>query len=230
MKRRTAHLVLVQSLPGCPECRTTRHARLGDRWMLCVVWVVLRFIVQGEWGVVVADCRYPRQKICGVWLLVVGVAMFLLLVKNASGALNPIPFAVVYALGMVWQLSPRTRRRLSVGEGSSRQKFFSNASIAVLMVLIFLSFALTQLVYGGIVTLPALRTLWLCILVSVALHFFMFIPVHGNMMAVLGVVLLVNAGAGLLFPTIPLDLVFVIDGIIKIVVGAVMIRISPTDF
>ncbi|GAA6124122.1 hypothetical protein BPY_22300 [Bifidobacterium psychraerophilum] len=180
---------------------------------------------------VVTDYRYPRQKICGVWLLVVGVAMFLLMIKSASAAPNPVPFAIVYVLGMIWQLSPRTRRRLSVGEGSPRQRLFSNLSMAVLAVLIFLSFAVTQHAYGDIASLPAVRTLWLCILISVALHFFMFIPVHGKMMAILGVVLLVNAGAGLLFPAMPLDVVFVLDGIIKIVVGAILIRISPTtDF
>lgn len=102
--------------------------------------------------------------------------------------------------------------------------------MAVLAVLIFLSFAVTQHAYGDIASLPAVRTLWLGILISVALHFFMFIPVHGKMMAILGVVLLVNAGAGLLLPAIPLDVVFVLDGIIKIVVGAILIRISPTDF
>ncbi len=65
--------------------------------------------------------KYPRQKINGIWLIIVGLAMFLLLIKH-NGYPNVYPFIIVYILGMIWQLNPKTREKLAVSTGSREQK------------------------------------------------------------------------------------------------------------
>ncbi|CAJ1184108.1 hypothetical protein CPR19088_GLDEOEPO_01742 [Companilactobacillus paralimentarius] len=65
---------------------------------------------------------YPRQFIVGIWLVIVGIAMMTLVVKMPNGTPNATYFGIIYALGMFWQLNSRTRKRFSVGPGTTKQK------------------------------------------------------------------------------------------------------------
>ncbi|MGE7694959.1 DUF6609 family protein [Lysinibacillus sp. NPDC094177] len=164
--------------------------------------------------------KYPRQKINGIWLIIAGIAMFLLLIKY-NGYPNIWPFAIVYVLGMVWQLSPKTREKLAVGPGTREQKMWSNFSIFLLAILVFVIIQFFADDY---------RTCWLLIILAVGVHFLPFIPVHGKLMLFLSISLIINAFIGLIITNVSLDVFFVIDGLIKILFGSIFIKLSPTNF
>ncbi|ANV74672.1 hypothetical protein P4J09_13845 [Bacillus cereus] len=164
--------------------------------------------------------KYPRQKINGIWLIIAGIAMFLLLIKY-NGHPNVWPFIIVYILGMIWQLNPKTREKLAVGPGTPEQKKWSNFSIILLAILVFLIFHFFSNDY---------RICWLLILLAVGVHFLTFIPVHGKLMLFLSISLIINAFIGLIINNVSLDIFFVIDGLIKILFGGIFIKLSPTNF
>jgi hypothetical protein len=166
------------------------------------------------------DYKYPRQKINGIWLIIAGLAMFLLLIKYQDYP-NVWPFAIVYIIGMIWQLSPKTRKRLAVGPGTKGQKKWSNFSIVLLSLLVVISVFINQ---GNV------RMAWLYVLLAVGFHFLTFIPVHGKMMIFLSLCLMINALIGLSNNQINLDIFFITDGLIKLVFGFIFIKISPTNF
>ncbi len=67
------------------------------------------------------------------------------------------------------------------------------------------------------------RTLWIVALAVVGLHFLPMIWSYGPLIAILGVACLGVAAAGWLVPSIPLNWVIAIDGILKLVFGLVML-------
>jgi hypothetical protein len=164
--------------------------------------------------------KYPRQKINGIWLAIAGAAMFLLLIKY-NGYPNIGPFIIAYILGMIWQLNPKTRKKLAVGSGTLEQKKWSNFSMILLAILVFLVFYFFSYDY---------RTCWLLIILVVGVHFLTFIPVHGKLMFFLSISLIINAFIGLLITNVSLDVFFVIDGLIKILFGGIFIKLSPLNF
>lgn len=164
--------------------------------------------------------KYPRQKINGIWLIIAGTAMFLLLIKD-NGYPNVWPFIIVYILGMIWQLNPKTRKKLAISSGTPEQKKWSNFSIILLSILVFLVFNLFSDDY---------RICWLLILLAVGVHFLPFIPVHGKLMFFLSIGLIINAFIGLNITNTSLDVFFVIDGLIKILFGIIFIKLSPINF
>ncbi|MGE8000726.1 DUF6609 family protein [Lysinibacillus sp. NPDC093190] len=164
--------------------------------------------------------KYPRQKINGIWLIIAGIAMFLLLIKY-NGYPNVWPFAIVYVLGMIWQLSPKTREKLAVGPGTPEQKKWSNFSIMLLAILVFVILQFFVDDY---------RTCWLLIILTVGVHFLTFIPVHGKLMLFLSITLIINAFIGLIIANVNLDVFLVIDGLIKILFGSIFIKLSPINF
>ncbi|WIV17199.1 hypothetical protein QPK24_12115 [Paenibacillus polygoni] len=164
--------------------------------------------------------KYPRQKINGIWLIIAGLAMFLLLIRY-NGYPNIYPFIIVYVLGMVWQLNSKTREKLSVGSGTRVQKKWANFSIILLAILVFVFCQLFVDDY---------RTCWLLVMLGVAIHFLPFIPVHGKLMIFLSFTLMINAFIGLIINNISLDVFFIIDGLIKILFGIIFIKLSPLNF
>ncbi|MBL3529906.1 hypothetical protein JMJ99_00890 [Companilactobacillus zhachilii] len=171
--------------------------------------------------------KYPRQFIVGVWLITVGIAMMTLVIKLPNGIPNAAYFGVIYALGMFWQLNSRTRKRFSVGSGTIRQKKWANRSIVILMALVFLSFLPAQMMHLS--GMQAVYVTWVMILIGVGLHFLAFIPVHGKIIGILGLVIVLNGLFGL-FVRLPLDMIFISDGLIKIIFGLVYLKVSPINF
>ncbi|WP_199897380.1 DUF6609 family protein [Companilactobacillus paralimentarius] len=68
--------------------------------------------------------KYPRQRINGIWLIIVGIAMLSLTLKLKNGMPNTIPFGILYSVGIFWELNSKTRKRLSVGPGTKSQQFW----------------------------------------------------------------------------------------------------------
>ncbi|MEY9979528.1 DUF6609 family protein [Lysinibacillus sp. RC79] len=138
-----------------------------------------------------------------------------------NGYLNVWPFAIVYVLGMIWQLSPKTREKLAVGPGTREQKKWSNFSIMLLAILVFVILQFFADDY---------RTCWLLIILAVGVHFLTFIPTHRKLMLFLSITLIINAFIGLIIANVNLDVFFVIDGLIKILFGSIFIKLSPINF
>lgn len=170
---------------------------------------------------------YPRQFIVGVWLIVVGIAMMTLMIKLLNGSPNPMYFGILYSVGMFWQLNSRTRKRFSVSPGTKRQSHWANFSIVLLMGLIFLAFLPAKLLQLNLIQTTYLT--WIMILIAVGLHFFAFIPVHGKIIGILGLVTILNGVIGLIF-RLPLDIILVCDGVVKIIFGLIYLKVSPINF
>lgn len=171
--------------------------------------------------------KYPRQFIVGIWLIMIGISMFTLLIKVPDGSPNPILFGIIYSVGMFWQLNKRTRAKYSVGPGTKKQKMWSNLSIIILMILILVSLLLVRSLHVN--SNQTIYYIWVLILISVGLHFFSFIPVHGKIIGILGFILALLETVFVILK-VPLDLIFVSDGIIKIVFGIIYLRLSPINF
>lgn len=175
-----------------------------------------------------SDYHYPRQRINGVWLIIVGIAMLTLTMKLINGFPNPDIFVILYSLGMFWQLNKHTRQKLSVGPGTKAQSHWANGAIIIMMALMLLVF-LPSWLQGGVVTYAMMRRIWLEIMIVIGIHFFFFIPVHGKLMGILGGLTIINSLLGLLLGW-PLDLVFVIDGLLKLIFGLIFVKVSPINF
>ena len=172
--------------------------------------------------------KYPRQRINGIWLIIVGIAMFSLTLKLKNGMPNTIPFGILYSVGIFWELNSKTRKRLSVGPGTKSQQFWANAAIIIMCIAIVFTIILARNTYPT-TSINFMRTIWLGVLLSVGLHFFMFIPVHGKMMGIFGILTIINVLISMLL-VVPLDLVFIIDGFLKLIFGILYIKLSPINF
>lgn len=161
---------------------------------------------------------YPRQKICGIWLIIVGIAMFSLLNGNY---LHPYIFGLIYSLGMMFQFNSKVRKKLAVGISTNSQKKWSNFSVVILFLVCFIGFYLSN---GNI------EYLWKFILLAVGIHFFLFIPVHGKIMLLLGVFSTINVLLAIFVKDYEINMLFLTDGIIKLVFGIIMIYLSPINF
>lgn len=172
--------------------------------------------------------RYPRQRINGIWLIIMGLAMLTLTLKLTNGLPNPAFFGSLYAAGIFWMVNRRTRQKLSVGPGTKAQSYWANGAIVVMMVLMAGVF-LAAWWRGNLTIYAGMRQIWLQALVVIGVHFFFSIPVHGKLMGILGGLTIINALLGLLLGW-PLDLVFVIDGLLKLSFGLIFVKVSPINF
>lgn len=67
------------------------------------------------------------------------------------------------------------------------------------------------------------RSFWLWILLVVGSHFLIIAAAQGRLLLILGFLCIVNAVVGLWLPTAELVVFWLIDGILKIIVGALML-------
>jgi hypothetical protein len=73
----------------------------------------------------------------------------------------------------------------------------------------------------------SLRAFWLWILLVVGSHFLIIAMAQGPLMLLLGGLCILNAIAGLLLPDVPLAIFWFIDGILKMIFGALMLMTKP---
>jgi hypothetical protein len=164
---------------------------------------------------------YPRQKLFGLFLCLVSLALFLPVAFPYQGQPNGALFGVCYVTAFAGvMINPLLRKRLTVGASTPRQRLFSAAGLLLLA--------------GGAAFIPTLtvdpRTLWLSLFLIVGTHFLLFIPVHGRIAGILGASLVVNAVAGFLFTGLPLPLFFIVDGSLKLLTGALYLKTSPLNW
>ncbi|WP_222592671.1 DUF6609 family protein [Companilactobacillus nantensis] len=95
------------------------------------------------------------------------------------------------------------------------------------MILIIISFLSVKLMYLN--AIQSVYMTWIMVLIAVGLHFFAFIPVHGKIIGILGIVTILNGLIGIL-AHFPLDMIFVSDGVIKMIFGLIYLKVSPINF
>lgn len=137
--------------------------------------------------------------------------------------LNPYIFVIGYSVGFYVCYGNRKiiYDKLATGQQTPFQKKASD--IALFSLCFFCG------IFGGIcwLTHQDVRTIWLCLFLATALHFFLFYFVHGRIVVVLGLLCLVYSVIGLIFPAVPFLSIAYVDGITKIVVGVIMILSKP---
>ncbi|MGG5371106.1 DUF6609 family protein [Enterococcus sp. AZ196] len=173
---------------------------------------------------------YPRQLINGIWLVIAGISTLTLLIplRTSSGVIpNPILFIIIYSLGMFWQLNKRTRNKYALHKGTKKQNTWSNIGLLLLTAMIVL--ATIPLVGQKVVFASQIILTWKMVFLAVSVHFLAFIPVHGKIMLVLSILTVSNVLINYFF-MLPINQLFVIDGLFKITLGIVTIKISPTNF
>ena len=94
-------------------------------------------------------------------------------------------FGLCYAIAFLGvMMNPRVRKRLGAGVASPRQRNWSNLGLVVLGI---------GCCAAGLLLGRDARALWLTLLLIVGAHFLFFIPVHGRLTGVLGILLVTNA-------------------------------------
>jgi hypothetical protein len=161
---------------------------------------------------------YPLVRTAGPFLLLIGLGIFLATLLGSGLPLRPV-FYVGAGLGVtaLFALAPR----LSFGAPTRGQLWALGASIA-LEVALFVVLANLEQTYG-------LRgaSFWLWTLVIVGVHFLPQAITFGPLMALLGLLCVLNAAAGLWWGQVPFTVSGIVDGLLKMGFGLVMLRAQP---
>lgn len=166
---------------------------------------------------------YPRQKIFGAFLVAIAFTMYLTIIFPYKGTPNGALFGLCYVISIFGiMLNPIVRKKFSAGKGSNKQKMISNLSLLILVIGAFIIFKVFKT--------NDYRTIWILLFALVGVHFIMFIPVHGKLIGILGLILIVNAVIAIIYTSTPLNLVFIIDGTIKLIFGIIYLKISPINW
>jgi len=165
---------------------------------------------------------YPRQRLFGLFLCLVSLALFLPVALPYQGQPNGVLFGMCYATALLGvMVNPLLRSRLALRPATARQRRFSNSGL----VLLTAGAALASVLFAA-----DPRTLWLGLFFIVGAHFLLFVPVHGRIAGILGALLMANATAGFLLPNLALPVFFITDGSLKLVAGSLYLKISPLNW
>jgi hypothetical protein len=165
---------------------------------------------------------YPRQRLFGLFLCMVSLALFLPAAFPFQGQPNGALFGVCYAAAFVGvMINPVVRSRVALLPSTPRQRRFSNLGLLILAV----GAALASVLFAD-----DPRTLWLGLFAIVGIHFLLFGPVHGRIAGILGALLISNAAAGFLLPAVALPDFFIVDGSLKLLAGALYLKLAPLNW
>ncbi|MFD1849745.1 DUF6609 family protein [Oceanobacillus bengalensis] len=160
--------------------------------------------------------EYNTQRTVGVWLVYIGVIIFISAITGGNLFIQPFIMGIGFFIGffLIFGL-PFVNNKLSYGMNSKFQDRMDNISIAVTIILCTLC--------GLVIGFDDLRLLWLSIFIVIGIHFFGFYFSQGKIMLLLGTLTALNSLAGILLVSVPFLLFAGIDAIIKIIFGFKMI-------
>jgi hypothetical protein len=160
---------------------------------------------------------YPLTQSGGLFLAIVGAAMIVgAVLPSARTTLLAVGVAV--ATGATALAAPGLTRPLGV---PTRQQIVALGG-AVLVEMILIACVVCGKRHRGE------RITSLSILLVVGLHFLPMAVAFGPIIGLLGVLTMVNAGAGLwLTPTTDLSTHWLVDGVLKLACGAIMLVVVP---
>ena len=157
---------------------------------------------------------YPMARRGGLFLVLIGSG---LIAAIALGGHALVSYPVFYAGSGLAVLSLPLSRRLSDGRPTRAQFIALAAAIALEVVL----FALLPRVLP-VGTPESVRWLWVLMIVGV--HFVPMAVSFGPLFLLLGGACISNAALGLLLPDVPFGLFGLVDGALKVLVGAGSLR------
>ncbi|WP_160671845.1 DUF6609 family protein [Clostridium sp. C8-1-8] len=164
---------------------------------------------------------YPRQKVCGLFLLGAGITMALASFFGTSKSPSVFIFVIGYFISNVGiMFNSKVRKKYSVGEPTALQKKASNFALIFLMIMA-VAVGMTVGSKGDV------RLTWLLILIIVGVHFVPFALIHGKLMYLLAVLLVVNGCIGIYLNNETFYIIGIIDALIKISIGVSLYVISP---
>ena len=146
---------------------------------------------------------------------------------TANGIPNATVFIILYVLGLVFELNSITKRKLSASGGTETQNRWSKIALCALCMFIVIAIGIVFLLHLSS-WYQIIKVSWLLILLAVGLHFFFFVPVHGKAMAVLATLTILNVLVGIPVHE-SLDMIFILDGTIKIIFGLYFIKVGLED-
>ncbi|WP_312651942.1 DUF6609 family protein [Proteiniclasticum sp.] len=167
--------------------------------------------------------EFNEKKICGAWLILIGLVITLSTLAGGEKLINPIIFMLGYGISFyAVYINPTIGNKLSEGPSSDFQNKMGNIGIISLFVLMFL-------ISGPFFPAQNWRMIWTGTLLATGLHFFIFYFVHGSSMILLGAACTLLASLAMLMPEIPFLLIGTGDGLIKVLFGGYLLFLSkPT--
>lgn len=161
---------------------------------------------------------YPAVRSGGLFLTIVGSGIT---VGGLLGERVTLPvFYGSFAAGFIALSFFGERLRAPLGRVTKRQGRAMLAAIILEIVLIVAA----VVVFNDDLAHGQLRRFLLSILLAVGIHFFVFAIAQGPLMLLLGSLCIINAAIAWAIPTIPITVVWILDGLIKIGVGISMLR------
>lgn len=164
--------------------------------------------------------EFNEKRICGVWLILIGIVITVSTLFGGKYLLNPIIFMIGYGISFyVIFINEKIKLKLSQGSSTPFQNKMANIGIISLFILMFL-------IAGPFFPSQNWRMIWIGTLLSTGLHFFIFYYVHGKAMLLLGATCSIIAIIGMVLTNIPFKPIGIIDGLIKFLFGLYLLFLS----
>lgn len=164
---------------------------------------------------------YPRQRVCGLFLIGVGITMALSTICGTNKYPNAFIFIIGYTMSMIGiMFNKKIRNRFSIGESTPLQEKASKFSMIFIAVV-------TPIIGMSLSGTGDYRLIWLLILLAVGIHFIPFTLVHGKLTLLLAVLLIINSCIGLYLSNTSFVIFGITDAIIKLFIGTIMFKLSP---
>lgn len=164
---------------------------------------------------------YPRQRVCGLFLIGVSITMALSTILGDSQNPNAWIFIIGYTASMVGiMFNKKIRERFSVGETTPLQEKASKFGLFFISIVV-------PIIGMSLNSTGDYRLIWLLILLAVGIHFIPFTLVHGKLTLLLAILTIINACVGLYLSDTSFMIFGMIDAIIKLCIGIALLIISP---
>ena len=164
--------------------------------------------------------EFNHKKQCGLWLILIGIVLIIAVIFGGKFLVNPFVFLIgYYACFFSVNASKKVREKLSQGAISPKQIKMIYFSIAALFLLMFC-------IAGPFIPGWHWRQIWLGVLMATAIHFFLWFFIHGWSMVVLGIVCIVIATTGYVFPNISVSVICIADAAVKLICGVYLLFFS----
>ncbi|MFF2481233.1 DUF6609 family protein [Paenibacillus sp. NPDC058071] len=157
---------------------------------------------------------YLSKRLCGVWLIWVGLVLILSLVfAGGDQPINQLIFYIGYGAGIGLLFGNKTiKGKLSFGPPS----VFQNKMTVFAFILMFLLMSCLGGPYYGQMNY---EMIWMGVLMAVAIHFIPFAYVHGRSMLYLSGILIVLISWGYLDSSVAFSTIGYADAGIKMLFG-----------
>jgi len=161
-----------------------------------------------------------------LWIILAILAVLIIaVIFGGKFLVNPFVFLICYyACFFSVNANKKVRERLSQGAISQKQIKMIYFSIAALFLLMFC-------IAGPFIPGWHWRQIWLGVLMATSIHFFLWFFIHGWSMVVLGIVCIIIAAIGYVFPAISVSVICIADAAAKLICGIYLLFFSrPSKF